>query len=321
MLIGLFHTSPVIGVLCMEGRSESGERVLIITAENPDRAPGFPAQVTKQVLERYHLDSYQADHNLLFGTPAYDSVSAANNPPDFIIQRSGQSVSLDCAAFADHHHRKSFRLMQHLKKRLVEGAGGRDFSGVTGCLISIWFGRTLSELPPKRSDDSVIEPLLDAIAACRVDHGALRELNSYIAEHGFPQTFPPIMNTGLLPDKSAGFVANVVADPSQAPRFATGLGFGVQLSRPLNFTESEAMTWLQRIVDAHDQPTINHLLLSAGAPDNTGYRYPAEEAVARFLVQSPSLTISADHLDDVTMHFWFSRDIVRIPVVRRGHAL
>jgi hypothetical protein len=118
--------------------------------------------------------------------------------------------------------------MNHLRERLIAGGGGRDFSGVAGCLLSVWFGEKLDELPPKRWDDSIIEPLLDAVADCKVDHAAIARLTQEIAERGFPQVLPPVIETGKTPDESAGFVANAVLGPTEGVRFSTGLGFEVQ---------------------------------------------------------------------------------------------
>jgi hypothetical protein len=136
-------------------------------------------------------------------------------------------VGLDCAAYADQHQRNSYRLMEHLRRKLIEGAADRDFAGVAGCIVSVWFGSFLADLPPKRSDDSVVDPLLDALAACKVDHEAVKLLNSEIADRGFPQVMPPVIATGQTPDGAAGFVANPIRDSTEGVRFSTGLGFEV----------------------------------------------------------------------------------------------
>ncbi len=317
MLVGMLHTTPIIGALFMEGTTETGERLLIITAENPDRVVGFPdSGITKAVLERFHLESFQTDHVLRFNEPAFEGILRGEDPPDFNVTLSGASVALDCASFADHHHRNSFRLMQHLRQKLTAGAGRRDFTGVSGCLVSIWFGSTGVDLPPKRSDDSIVDPLLDAIAACKVDFQAIQALNAQIAERGFPQVMPPVIATGTTPDKSAGFVANVLVERAEGIRFSTGLGFEVQLSRPICVTVSEAAARLQRIVRDHDRPQIDHLLLTAGAPDLTGYRYPAEEAIAKFLLQDTEFAVPTKHLKQISVHLWFSREIAQVPVIR-----
>lgn len=96
---------------------------------------------------------------------------------------------------------------------------------------------------------------------------------------------PPAVATGKTPDNSAGFVANAFLEPTEGVRFSTGLGFEIQLLRQINFTMSDATERLRRIVQDHDQQKIDYLLLTAGAPDWTGYRYPSEEAAAKFLLQ------------------------------------
>jgi hypothetical protein len=318
MLVGMFHHLAVIGALFAEGTTETGERVLVISAENPDRIPGFAEPVSKQTLERFHLESYQTDHVLQFGEPAFEQVAVGANPPDFHLRTTSGTEALDCAAFADHHHRTAYRLMDNLRQRLIDGAGDRNFDGVRGCLLSVWFGPTLSDLPPKRWDDSVIEPLLDAISACHVDHAAVAQLNAEIAERGFPQVMPPVIQTGTTADQAAGFVANALLGPLGGMRFSTGLGFEVQLSRQRDITPNDAYDLLTRIVNAHDQPQIDHLLLTAGGPDTTGYRYPSEEAIAGFLLGEAELKLYVKHLKRVTLHLWFARRIVDIPVTLGG---
>ncbi len=293
----------------MEGATQDGERVLIVTAEQPDRVAGFDEELAKDVLERFHLECFRADHVLRFGRPPWHLVERGADPPDFVVTGDGGSGGVDCAALADPHRRLAYALMGHLRDRLIANAGDRDFSGVAGCVISVWFGAALSDLPPKRWDDSVIEPLLDAIAACRVDHQAVARLNAEIAERGFPQVMPPVVATGSTADNAAGFVANVVLGPPEGVRFSTGLGFDVQLSRPAELTVTRALQLVQRLVAAHDQPTIEHLILTAGGPDRRGIRYPGEEAIASFLLGQGDVKVAARHLRSVAVHLWFARRI------------
>ena len=308
MAAGLFHTLPVIGVLTMEGATQHGERVLIVTAEQPDRVAGFDGEVAKEVLERFHLECFRADHVLEYGRTPWDLVERGEDPPDFVVQSSEQKHGVDCAALADHHRRLGYVLMDHLRERLVAGADGRDFSGVVGCVLSVWFGPTLSDLPPKRWDNSIIEPLLDEIAACRVDHEAVARLNAEISARGFPQVMPPVVSTGSV-GNIAGFVANVIAGPAEGVRFSTGLGFDVQLSRPAELSAASVLELVQRIVTAHDKPAIEELILIAGGPDRRGMRYPAEEAIAAFLLSQEGIKVTAKHLRAVAVHLWFARRI------------
>lgn len=310
---GFFHTLPVFGAMFLGGTTADGEPMLMFSAENPDKIQGFDGEVEKDRLERFHLECYRADHVLQFGDAPFEEV-AAGDRPDFTVTAGGQQLRLDCAALADHHRRLGFRLMDHLRERLIAGGGGRDFSGVAGCLLSVWFGEKLDELPPKRWDDSIIEPLLDAIADCKVDHAAIARLIQEVAERGFPQVLPPVIETGKTPDEAAGFVANAVLGPTEGARFSTGLGFEVQLHLPEQVTYGSAKANLDRIVSQHDQPQIEHLLLTAGGPDRTGMRFPGEEVIAGFLAEQPGLYVEAEHLQRVTLHLWSARRIVDVPV-------
>lgn len=313
MPVGLLHTLPIVGAMFLGGTTADGEPLLMFSAENPDRIQGFDGEVDKARLERFHLECYRADHVLQFGDAPFELVTAGDRP-DFAVTTRGEQVRLDCAALADHHRRLGFRLMEHLRARLISGGGDRDFSGVSGCLLSVWFGEKLDELPPKRWDDSVIEPLLDAIAACKVDHAAIARLIQEVADRGLPQVLPPVIQTGKTTDESAGFVANAMVGPTEGARFSTGLGFEVQLHLPEQVTYSSAKANLDRIVDQHDQPEIEHLLLTAGGPDRRGMRFPGEEVVAGFLAEQPDLAVEADHLRRVTLHLWSARRIVELPV-------
>ncbi len=315
MPAGFLHTLPIIGAMFMGGTTQDGEAMMIVTSENPERVQGFDGEVEKEVLERFHLECFRADHVLQAGVAPFGDVArGSGNRPDFVVNVGDRRVGLDCAALADHHRRLGFRLMEHLRARLVEGGGGRDFSGVAGCVLSIWFGENLSGLPPKRWDDSVVEPLLDCIADCQVDHAAIARLNQEIAERGFPQVMPPVIETRTTPDGTAGFVANALLGPMDGARFSTGLGFEVQLQMSVHVTATSARVNLDRIVHQHDKPEIDHLLLTAGGPDRGGMRFPGEEAVAAFIAEQPGLSVAAGCLERVTLHLWSARRIIEIAV-------
>jgi hypothetical protein len=100
----------------------------------------------------------------------------------------------------------------------MQGADDRDFSGIAGCLVSVWFGEHVNGLPPKRSDDSVVEPLLDLLAETEVDRDGIARMMQEVAERGFPQMMPPVISSKSTPDNSAGFIANVVADAQVVSR-------------------------------------------------------------------------------------------------------
>ena len=280
MAAGFFHTVPIIGVVTPQGTTDDGEQYISIAAENLERIQGFDDEVSKETLERFHLECFRSDYVLQHGDAPFDHVERGDEPPDFYVETNEARERFDCASFANERRRNAYRLMAHLRTRLVRESEGRDFSGVEGCVLFVWFGPTLEELPPRRTDDEIVEPLLDAIESCRVDREALARLGREIVERGFPQVMPPVIATGRTPDNSAGFVAQAVTTPEQAATFSTGLAFDVQLSGPLLVRASDAIARCQTLVSKHDkeEQDIHHLLITAGGPDRTGIRYPGEEA-------------------------------------------
>lgn len=317
MVFSVQHLRPVVGAVVMGGVTESGERMIIITSEQPERELGFPDEVSKQTLERYHLERFRADVLLQTGAVPFDAVERGSDPPDFLVHTKAGPTRLDMVALARTDRRNGYRLFEHLQRRLQGGAGGRDFSGVAGCILSVWFGTSLIELPPKRGDDALIAELLDLVAACRVDHQAHVKMMETVAQQGFPELYPPIIATATTSGKEAGFIANVFLPPERAAEMPGGLGFQVQLHMPMQVTETVARAELISIVEKHDKRDIEHLVVSAGAPDAHGVRFPAEELIAALLFEEDPPIVQTSHLRRVTVHLWSRRDAIDVSVEKR----
>ena len=84
-------------------------------------------------------------------------------------------------------------------------------------------------------------------------------------------------------------------------------GFEIGLAYTTVITASGAWAEVQRLVTSHDRPGVDLLLISAGAPDRHGNVYPAEEALAAFLLNNPvGLTQAPVHIKQVVLHSWSS---------------
>ena len=64
-------------------------------------------------------------------------------------------------------------------------------------------------------------------------------------------------------------------------------GFELGLAYTSLRTAQAAWQEIQRLVDQHDQAGVDILLITSGAPDQHGQIYPAEEAIASFLLETP----------------------------------
>lgn len=82
-------------------------------------------------------------------------------------------------------------------------------------------------------------------------------------------------------------------------------GFEIGMAYTSLITSSAAWQIVQKLVDDHDQPGVDVLIITAGAPDGRGNVYPAEEALAVFLVDNPGvLARLPTHVKKVWLHSW-----------------
>jgi hypothetical protein len=59
------------------------------------------------------------------------------------------------------------------------------------------------------------------------------------------------------------------------------------------------------LVDSHDRPGVDLLLVTAGGPDTNGNIFPVEEAVAHFVASNAlGLTRPPEHIKRVVLHSW-----------------
>jgi hypothetical protein len=289
----------------------------VLASEQPDQLPGFTGVVSKETLERFHLERLRADLLLRTGVVPFEAVERGadpSKPPDFLVETPAGLTRLDLAALARADRRNGYRLFAHLQRRLERSAGIRDFSGVAGCAVLVWFGATLSDLPPKRSDDDIVDELLDLIASAQVDHDAHGRMMAEVAIRGFPPHFPPIVASGSTTNREAGFSTNVILPPERATEIPGGLGFQLQFHMPLTIMKSEVLAEFQRVTKSHDQPEIDHLVITPGAPDRSGLRYPAEEAIAALLFEEEPPRVIATYLRRVTAHLWSRCEAIEIAV-------
>jgi hypothetical protein len=129
MIVGILPGPAVLGAACLEGTTEDGERMIIVTSENPERVTGFDHSVAQLTLERLHLERWRFDYILCTISVPFDGVSRGADPPDFVVEVDGRAVGLDCAVLARERRRTAYALLRRLQGRLAPGAEGRDFSG------------------------------------------------------------------------------------------------------------------------------------------------------------------------------------------------
>jgi len=171
-----------------------------------------------------------------------------------------------------------------------------------------------NDLPPTRHDEETVATLVEALRAAEIDRDAIAELSNRIAREGFPQSLAgeplPIVSV----ERVGGANISPVDPGSLTTEFAQETGFEVALSMALRITASELQAEVERVVLQHDQPGVDRLLISVGAPDRDGLVFPSEPLVVE---QPPLQPVATENMKEITLHFFGSGEIRGLDSSRR----
>jgi hypothetical protein len=252
-------------------------------------------------LEYLHLRRFSADQALATGHHAFGDVQPGSDPPDAIAQTVTGVVGVEATALTIQNRRWAHNLFAQLRQAL-QAAEPSAFAKLRGHLLYVWFQETAEPGPPVephgRSDAAALDDLVRAIAEYDSPPDALRH------EGGpAPETLPeiPLAGTGA----GAKFYGVPILDGVPGSMLFTLAGFDIGLAYTTPITAEAAWQEVQRLVDKHDQPDVDLLLITAGGPDARGNMFPAEEAVAGFLLEhAVGLSREPEHIRQIVLHSW-----------------
>lgn len=288
----------MINAAALAGHTEDGEPIAILALEAPSKIHFGGRRLTKRELERVHLEKYRLDMLIATGVLPFDGVTEGGNPPDFIVTTPWREEGIECAAFALQKRRDAYGLFDRFRARLLEARQREGLPHLADCVISVWFGSG-GGLPPKTHDQATVDQLVEMLREARIDRAGVSALSQRIAREGFPESLAdesvPIFSAG---EAGGACIAPVEPNSLQGP-YAQAAGFDVGLSMSLTVTRSDVQTELERIVEKHDKPGVDRLLISVGAPDRGGLIFPSESLVIDQLAPAP---VTIKHIRVVTMH-------------------
>ena len=282
------------------GTTPEGDPVLAATLEWPVNWLRTTDPVPKFDREWLQLRRYNADQALAVGAHAFASILPGDDPPDAVVTTDGGSIGVEATSLTIEPRRAVHGLFVDLRARLV----AQDpviFAKLRGHVIYVWFTDPLDDglaRPFRRSDDEAIG-------------GLVTELASYE-----PQSQQMWVPTGLMPEQApalpigetdggAKFYAIPIVAAAPSSMLFTIAGFEIGLAFTTTLTAQSAWSEIQRLVDDHDQPGVDLLLITAGGPDQRGNVFPVEEALFQFLITNPiGLTRTPDYIQRVVLHSW-----------------
>lgn len=310
---------PQLGAVTLIGHvTETGEPLTVLAMETPVPVVPVQTELPKGVMERIHLERFRSDYLNATGDLPFDRVTAGSDPPDFVVDTDDGTEGIDCTVLAIEDRRRAYSLFAHLRARLLELADDTNLDHLRDSVVRVWFGPG-NELPPKRSDINAVEALVETLRSAELNRERITGVSREISQEGFPQRFPEggaaIFWT---PDGQAGFQIVPVNSGELGGEFAEQTGFACELSMSTEVRESQVREEYRRLVEQHDQTGTDHLLITLGAPDRSGVRYPAEEQLLSLITEDVVTVDRTNHIRTVTLHAWGSGTIGQIGVGGRG---
>lgn len=266
-----------------------GEAALVVMYEWPVSWVAAVQDLPKYDREWLCLRRFSADQALAGGGHAFGEIRPGGDPPDCSVVTDDGLLGVESTALAVEDRRGAYALFRNLRRQIMM-QDPRLFAKLARQMVYIWFGDeagTRIERPFRKSDDGYApEPQ-------RMWHPG----------GPAPAQLPelPIADTA----GHAKFYAVPFAGAAPSSMMFTVHGFELGMAYTSLITTSAAWQVVQKLVDDHDKPGVDVLLITVGAPDQRGDVYPAEEGLAGFLLDNPgALSRKPDHIKTVWLHSW-----------------
>lgn len=313
----VFGPSPwgVPGGMGMVGeRSADTESLLTLIFESPQEQFYAVEPITKEASEQIQLERLRTDFlwrgmGLPFG--AVERGPDPTKAPDFVVPlaRQGQSLGIDVTRLSITERMTAQALFRRLRQAILSQPR-HEFVKLTGSVVYLWFDENgFSSLPPKQDD--AVEALLAGLRGYEFDP----ELTIPDISEGMPEQMGDIGQDDSV--KGAHFYAIPMSNGTPSSHFYLSTGFELGLAFQTTHDVASAWQSITRLVDSHDNPETQILIISVGAPDRRGLSYPSETALMSFALEQPApAPIEPNHVQEVLLHSWLDGAVNRVyPVI------
>lgn len=290
--------SPAYGGIV--GTTVAGVPAVAVTFEWPVNWMRTTTPLSKFDREWLQLRRFSADQALAVGTHAFASVEPGNDPPDAVAKTDGGPIGVEATSLTLEDRRAVHGLFIDLRTRLLMQDPAM-FAKLRGHIIYIWFtdpnGNELSR-PHRRSDEGAMEALIAELASYEPQGHQM-----WVPSGPLPNVAPapPLTTTKA----GAKFYAIPIVMAAPTSMLFTIAGFEIGLAFTTMLTLDAAWQEVQRLVDSHDKPGVDLLLITAGGPDQRGNMFPVEEALFDFLTTHPvGLAHEPTHIQRIVLHSW-----------------
>jgi hypothetical protein len=270
-------------------------------------------ELSKDMIERLHLERYGTDCLFATGASPYQTLTQGGNPPDFTAtMQDGSTVAVDATQLTASGRIAAQAQFERIRRAVL--AEPRDkFAHLRGHMLYLWFPTDAGLGLPHRADGAVIE-IIEALCAYRPDTSwtdlppIVEEMPARLGETDMQTT-----------DSGCTFYAAKFLEAVPSTMFLQRTGFEMALAFQTEHKIDSAWTELARLVERHDKPEIQHLVVTVGGPNRRGLVYPSEEALMHLALATGLPELAPRHISSVVLHAWGSGQLIRVhpaPVVQ-----
>jgi hypothetical protein len=283
-----------------EGNGSDG-RIVLVNQEWPIEAWTVPdGDLDKPTMERLHIERFSTDMALLTGRRPYVDLRPGNvdpnKAPDFVATDPlGARVGVDLFRLTSAERIEAYRLLEALRSALL--ATPDRLAHLHGHVLYLWFAEG-GGLPVKRAQ---VSAMVDAISAYRPDPSWSAVPNPRAAE--LPATTMP--DTQGDASSWMFYATPFFGAGHPVSRFMAATGFELALSYRSIHPPDGMWRELERLVEKHDKPGIEHAVVTVGGPDRSGLLYPADHLLFFRALEEGLPDMTTDHITTVFVHDWF----------------
>jgi hypothetical protein len=292
--------SPAFSGVVGTSQGTPPEPAMAVTFEWPISWLRTPTPIPKFDREWLYARRFSADQALLTGVHSFSNVRPGGDPPDTIVTTDQGDLGVESTALTLQDRRVVHSLFALLQRRVREQEPN-VFAKLAGNLVYVWFeepGKAELAPPFKRTDTVAVADLIQELASYQPDPSRM-----WIQGGTMPQQAPqpPLATTAA----GARFYASPLVMNAPSTMLFSIAGFELGIAYTSFLTATAAWNIVHQLVTDHDKAGVDILLMTAGGPDQHGMVYPAEEAVAKFLVDHPQkFNNPPQHIKKIWLHSW-----------------
>ncbi len=225
------------------------------------------------------------------GVPSFEVVPGPhkNDPPDCLVDVGDRRYAIETAQLLLPARKGKpnavgrWKLFEQLRDQLFRQSGRLQsrLRQHRGYMVTVWFNmEDENRLPPRTRE---IDQMIDHLKAVRPP-GKDLVAPSYVAR--LPNTIPPNTVMNQNDSKSVGCTWAALP-PGVQSGLQRAIGFDLALAYFETYTQSMLRAELVRIIDQHDDPRSDILVLTVGADTREGIYFPSTRLFADAVFDDP----------------------------------